>query len=309
MLDVNRLVDQTAALLGRLIGEHIDLRISKASNAGSIHADPGQIQQMLLNLAINARDAMPEGGSLFIQTREVELGPDYIGQHFGVKAGKYVLLEVADTGTGMDEATRRRVFEPFFTTKSAGKGTGLGLSTVYGIVRQFGGSIDLYSETGQGTTFRVYLPRVEEAAGEEPREQVEARGGHETLLLVEDEEGVRRMVLAALERCGYQVLVAGSGTEALEVARQHEGPIDVLITDMVMPRMNGRELAEKLLSVRPSTAVLYMSGYPGETLQSTGALTGEAEFLQKPFAPIVLTGKVREILDRVKSTADTAHYS
>jgi PAS domain S-box-containing protein len=309
VLDVNRLVDQTAALLGRLIGEHIDLRISKASNAGSIHADPGQIQQMLLNLAINARDAMPEGGSLFIQTREVELGPDYIGQHFGVKAGKYVLLEVADTGTGMDEATRRRVFEPFFTTKSAGKGTGLGLSTVYGIVRQFGGSIDLYSETGQGTTFRVYLPRVEEAAGEEPREQVEARGGHETLLLVEDEEGVRRMVLAALERCGYQVLVAGSGTEALEVARQHEGPIDVLITDMVMPRMNGRELAEKLLSVRPSTAVLYMSGYPGETLQSTGALTGEAEFLQKPFAPIVLTGKVREILDRVKSTADTAHYS
>jgi CheY-like chemotaxis protein len=302
-------VDQTAALLRRLIGEHIDLRIRKANNAGCIHADPGQIQQMILNLAINARDAMPDGGALFIQTRGVELGSEYIGQHFGVKPGKYVLLEVADTGTGMDESTRRRIFEPFFTTKGAGKGTGLGLSTVYGIVKQFGGSIDLYTEAGQGATFRVYLPRVEEAAGEEPQEQPEARGGHETLLLVEDEEGVRKMVLAALERCGYKVLVAGSGTEALEVARVYEGPIDILITDMVMPRMNGRELAVRLRQERPGTAVLYMSGYPGDTLQSTGALSGEAEFLQKPFAPIVLTGKVREILDRVKNGKDAAHHS
>jgi PAS domain S-box-containing protein len=309
VLDVNRLVDQTATLLGRLIGEHIDLRIKKAADAGSIHADPGQIQQMLLNLAINARDAMPDGGSLFIHTRGVELGGDYIGQHFGVKPGKYVLLEVSDTGTGMDEVTRRRVFEPFFTTKAAGKGTGLGLSTVYGIVRQFGGSIDLYSEAGQGTTFRVYLPRVEDAAGEERTETVEARGGHETLLLVEDEEGVRRMVLAALERCGYRVLVAAGGAEALEVARAYEGPIDVLITDMVMPRMNGRELATRLLQERPSTAVLFMSGYPGDTLQTTGALSGEAEFLQKPFAPIVLTAKVREIVDRKKAATDVAQHS
>jgi signal transduction histidine kinase/CheY-like chemotaxis protein len=309
VLNVNRLVDQTAELLSRLIGENIDLRVRKADDAGSIHADPAQIQQMLLNLAINARDAMPHGGTIFIQTRAVDLGAGYIGQHFGVRPGKYVLLEVADTGTGMDEATRRRAFEPFFTTKPVGKGTGLGLSTVYGIVKQFGGSIDLYTESGQGATFRVYLPRVEETAGEEPREPAEERGGHETLLLVEDEEGVRRMVLAALERCGYHVLVAGSGGEALDVARAHHGPIHILLTDMVMPRMNGRELAEKLLQERPSTAVLYMSGYPGDALQCTGALGGREEFLQKPFAPIVLTAKVREILDRMKNGTDAAHHS
>jgi PAS domain S-box-containing protein len=306
VLDVNRLVDQTAALLRRLIGEDIDLRIRKTSEAGCIHADAGQIQQMLLNLAINARDAMPQGGALLIQTRDVELRTDYIGQHLGVKPGKYVLLEVADTGVGMDEATRRRVFEPLFTTKAAGKGTGLGLSTVYGIVKQFGGSIDLYTEPGHGATFRVYLPRVEDKAGEERAEQPEVRGGHETLLLVEDEEGVRKMVRAALERCGYRVLVAASGPEALEVAQSHHGSIDVLITDMVMPRMNGRELAVKLSEDRPETSILYMSGYPGDTLQSTGALTGEAEFLQKPFAPIVLTAKVREILDRMKNGAEKA---
>jgi CheY-like chemotaxis protein len=255
---------------------------------------------MLLNLAINARDAMPNGGSLLIQTRDVELSSDYIRQHLGVRPGRYVLLEVADTGMGMDDATRRRVFEPFFTTKAAGKGTGLGLSTVYGIVKQFGGSIDLYTEQGHGATFRVYLPRVEESAGEEPSAQLEVRGGHETLLLVEDEEGVRKMVRAALERCGYQVLVAASGPEALEVAHRYDGSIDVLITDMVMPRMNGRELAAKLAGDRPETAILYMSGYPGDTLQTTGALSGEADFLQKPFAPIVLTAKVREILDRMQ---------
>jgi signal transduction histidine kinase/ActR/RegA family two-component response regulator len=310
VLDINALVQQTAALLLRLIGEQIDLSIRTAPDAGRIHADPGQIRQMLLNLAINARDAMPSGGSLLIQTRAVELGADYIGQHFGVKPGKYVLLEVADTGAGMDESTRSRVFEPFFTTKEPGKGTGLGLSTVYGIVRQFGGSIDLCTQAGHGTTFRVYLPRVDESAETEAAVRpLEVRGGQETILLVEDEEGVRRMVLTALERAGYQVLVAAGGAQALEVARTHEGPIHLVVTDMVMPRMTGSELAAALHRDRPATAVLFMSGYLGDTLHNAGALTGEADFLQKPFAPVVLAAKVREILDRVRNGKDTAHSS
>jgi CheY-like chemotaxis protein len=307
-LEINRIVDQTATMLKRLIGEDIDLRIIKAPDAGRIHADAGQIQQMLLNLAINARDAMPGGGSMMIQTRHAELGSDYIGQHFGVRTGNYVLIEVADTGTGMDEATRSRVFEPFFTTKPQGKGTGLGLSTVYGIVRQCGGSIDLYTAPGHGTTFRVYLPQVQQAVNEERTEPREAPGGHETLLLVEDEEGVRKMVHAALERRGYHVLVAASGPEALEIARAHEGSIELLITDMIMPKMTGRELAHKLKETRPGTGVLYISGYAGNALQNAGTLASEAAFLQKPFAPVTLMARVRELLDGLNVEAGSAGH-
>ena len=208
----------------------------------------------------------------------------------------------------MDEATRSRVFEPFFTTKGPGKGTGLGLSTVYGLVRQCGGSIDLYSQPGQGTTFRVHLPRVEEELSLETADPVEPRGGHETILLVEDEEGVRRMVHAALERRGYRVLVASGGPEGLEVARAHEGPIDMLVSDMIMPHMNGRELARQLLEERPAVRVLFISGYAGNTLQSAGALESEAPFLQKPFAPVALTTQVRQILD-ARETAEGAGHS
>jgi CheY-like chemotaxis protein len=289
-----------------LIGEDIDLRIRQDPAAGSIQADAGQIQQMILNLAINARDAMPQGGSLLIQTRGMELGSDYIGHHFGIKPGRYAMLEVSDTGTGMDEATRQRVFEPFFTTKAEGKGTGLGLSTVYGIVKQFGGSIDIYSEAGHGSTFRVYLPRVEDSAEGLETESLDVRGGQETLLLVEDEEGVRKMVRIALERSGYTVLIAANGPEALELAREHVGPIDVLITDMVMPRMHGNELAQKLTAERPGMPVIYMSGYPGDVFRATASPDTEASFLQKPFAPIVLIAKVREVLDRKKEQADGA---
>jgi CheY-like chemotaxis protein len=306
ILDVNRLVDRTAGLLRRLIGEDIDLRIKQDAGTGSIHADPGQIQQMILNLAINARDAMPHGGSLLIQTRAVELGSDYVGHHFGIKPGRYVLLEVCDNGTGMTEATRKRVFEPFFTTKAEGKGTGLGLSTVYGIVKQFGGSIDIYTEAGHGSTFRVYLPRVEDSAEQESAVAPEIPGGKETLLLVEDEEGVRKMVRIALERCGYTVLAAASGPEAMEVARLHEGPIDALITDMVMPRMHGSDLAEKLRADRPGIATIFMSGYPGDSFHGEKALGEDASFLQKPFAPVLLIAKVREVLDRRKP-ADSSH--
>jgi signal transduction histidine kinase/CheY-like chemotaxis protein len=305
ILDVNRLVEHTAGLLRRLIGEDIDLRIKQDSATGSIHADAGQIQQMILNLAINARDAMPNGGSLLIQTRAVELGSDYIGHHFGIKPGRYAVLEVSDTGTGMSEATRKRVFEPFFTTKAEGKGTGLGLSTVYGIVKQFGGSIDIYSEAGHGSTFRVYLPRVEDSIEQESARAPEIPDGKETLLLVEDEEGVRKMVRIALERCGYTVLAAASGPEALGLARLHEGPIDVLITDMVMPRMHGSDLAQELLEDRPGIAIIYMSGYPGDAFQGEKALDAEASFLQKPFAPIMLIAKVREVLDNKKHDVGT----
>jgi two-component system, cell cycle sensor histidine kinase and response regulator CckA len=300
VLDANRVVDQTAAMLERLIGEDIDLRIGKAPDAGRIHADAGQVQQMLLNLAINSRDAMPEGGSLLIRTGNTELGPDYIGQHFGVKPGHYVILEVSDTGSGMDATTRKRIFEPFFTTKLQGKGTGLGLSTVYGIVRQYGGSIDLYSEVGHGTTFRVYLPRVQDEVEEDREQPAEPEGGHETILLVEDEEGVRKMVRVALERRGYHVLVAPTGPEAIAIARAHAGPIDLVVTDMIMPHMNGRELARRLLTDRPAMAVLYMSGYAGNTLQSTGVIDEDTFFLQKPFAPTALTSRVRALLDAQK---------
>jgi nitrogen-specific signal transduction histidine kinase/CheY-like chemotaxis protein len=309
VLEVNQVVDQTATMLRRLIGEDIDLRIQKAPDAGRIHADAGQMQQMLINLVINSRDAMPEGGSLLIRTANAELGPDYIGQHLGVRPGSYVVLEVSDTGEGMDPATRKRIFEPFFTTKPPGKGTGLGLSTVYGIVRQCGGSIDLYTEPGHGTTFRVYLPRViNEArvtneASEEQAERPEPAGGHETILLVEDEEGVRRMVRIALERRGYRVLVAASGPEALAAARAHGSAIDMVVTDMIMPHMNGRELARRLLEERPGMAVLYMSGYAGNNLQASGALDDDMVFLQKPFAPGALTSRVRALLDARKEMA------
>jgi two-component system cell cycle sensor histidine kinase/response regulator CckA len=306
VLEVNRIVDQTVAMLRRLIGEDIDLRIAKAQDAGRIHADPGQIQQVLINLAINSRDAMPEGGSLLVQTGRAQLNSDYVGQHLGVKPGSYVTLEVSDTGSGMDEATRKRVFEPFFTTKPQGKGTGLGLSTVYGIVRQCGGSIDIYTEPGHGTTFRVYLPRVLDEASEEREQEQEPVGGHETVLVVEDEDGVRKMVHTALERSGYQVLVASSGPEALGIAAAHEGPIDLLITDMIMPRMNGGELAKRFEKLRPAMALLFISGYAGNTLQTTGNLESQAAFLQKPFAPAALLSRVRELLDARKGESESA---
>ena len=305
VVDVNMIVDQTAAMLLRLIGEDIDLQVRKAPDAGRTYADEGLIQQLLLNLAINSRDAMPDGGTLLIETKNVELSPEYIGQNFPVKPGTYVGIQVSDTGTGMDEATRKRVFEPFFTTREPGKGTGLGLSTVYSIVRQCGGSIDLYSEPSHGTTLNVYLPRVQEAATAEREAPRRPKGGHETLLLVEDEENVRLMVRAALERSGYRVLVAAGGPEALVLAAAHEGPIDLLISDMVMPKMNGRELARRLLEERPRIAVLFVSGYPDTTFEIPAGQK-PPEFLQKPFAPIDLTARVRQILDALKSGNDAA---
>jgi len=299
IVDINQVVDQTAGMLRRLIGEHIDLRIHTSPDAGKTRADESMIQQVLMNLAINARDAMPNGGTLLIHTRAVDLGPDYIGQNFRVNPGSYVALEVRDTGIGMDEPTLKRVFEPFFTTKEQGKGTGLGLATVYGIVRQCNGSVDVYSEPSHGTTFRIFFPRAEGAVSVARASTRVTRGGHETLLLVEDEEAVRKMVLATLQRAGYNVLVAASGPEALDIMHAHQGPIDLMITDMVMPKMSGRELARRLAEERPRTGVLFISGYPDQTFYSNDE--NEAPpFLQKPFAPSDLTSKVREMLDAIK---------
>jgi two-component system cell cycle sensor histidine kinase/response regulator CckA len=296
VIEMNRVVDQTASMLRRLIGEDIELRMERAPDAGRIHADPAQIQQVLLNLVINARDAMPKGGTLIIRTHNSEAGPGGSPRQHS-KRGGYVVLEIADTGMGMDAATRQRIFEPFFTTKPEGKGTGLGLSTVYAIVKQAKGQIDFNTVVGQGTTFKVYLPRVQNESAEELPASAEPAGGHETVLLVEDEEGVRRTVHSTLERRGYHVLVAGGGPEALEIARAHQGPIDLLISDVVMPQMNGRELAKVLTLERPQMAVMFISGYPGDTLQTKGALSAQAAFLPKPFTPLALSTRVREILD------------
>jgi signal transduction histidine kinase/ActR/RegA family two-component response regulator len=292
-IDLNRLIDKTALLLRRLIGEQIDLRIRTEPDAGFVYADPGQIQQVILNLTINARDAMPKGGSLAIRTRSAS--------HGGSTPRSFVLLEVADTGSGMDEETRSRLFEPFFTTKPAGIGTGLGLATVARIVKQFGGTIEVASQAGQGATFRVYLPRVESSADEQKAAQADALGGHETILLVEDDEGVRSMTRHALERRGYTVIAAAGGTEALAAESRYPGAISLLITDMVMPGMNGSDLARQLRERRPAMAVMYVSGYPSDTLD--GPAVAGTSFLPKPFTPAALTAAVRDVLDHRKESA------
>ncbi len=299
VLDLNSVVSGLENMLRRLIGEDVDLRTAPKPGLGSVKADPGQIEQVIMNLAVNARDAMPRGGKLTIETGNVFLDEEYARRHVAVSPGHYVMLAVSDTGTGMDEGTRARIFEPFYTTKEAGKGTGLGLSTVYGIVKQSGGSIWVYSEVGRGTTFKVYLPLVGEA-GQEYRRRDEVEEdvrGTETVLLAEDEEVVRTLAREVLETYGYRVLEAANGGAALLICERHEEPIHLLITDVVMPEMSGRELADRLAALRPEMKVLYMSGYTDNAIVHQGVLDEEANFIQKPFAPRRLARKVREVLD------------
>ena len=306
VLDLNTVVPDINKMLRRLIGEDLELRTVLDPKLGQVKADPGQIEQVLMNLAINARDAMPKGGKLTIQTGNVQLDEHYARGHVAIKPGPYVMLAVSDTGTGMDAETQARIFEPFFTTKEKGKGTGLGLSTVYGIVNQSGGSISVYSEVGRGTTFKIYLPCVEEIAGQHvpeiaspaPRSQ-----GLETILLVEDEETVRRLTRDILEINGYRILAAASGSEALELWEQHEGQIHLLLTDVVMPQMSGREVAERLTALRPAMKVLYMSGYTDDSIVHHGVLDAGVAFLEKPFTADALTRKVRETLDARQTEA------
>ncbi|MBI4565713.1 MAG: response regulator [Planctomycetes bacterium] len=299
VLDLNAVVAQMDKLLRRLIGEDIELLCVPNPALGRVKADPGQIEQVIMNLAVNARDAMPEGGKLTIETGNADLDEEYARRHAGVRPGRYVMLAISDTGCGMDEATQARLFEPFFTTKGVGKGTGLGLATVYGIVTQSGGHIWVYSELQKGTTFKIYLPRVEEPAEALRREQprLAMPKGTETILVVEDDASVRRLAVQVLKHCGYVVIEAANGGEALLLCEQHPGPIQLMITDVVMPQMSGQEVAKRLKAPRPEMSVLYFSGYTANAIVHHGVLDAGLEFLQKPFSPHVLAQRVREILD------------
>jgi PAS domain S-box-containing protein len=299
VLDLNQVVAGVDKMLRRLIGEDIELITSAAADLWPVKADPNQIEQILLNLSINARDAMPKGGKLMISMENVTLDGFFVRQHAGSSEGPHVLISVTDTGAGMAPDVRARVFEPFFTTKEVGRGTGLGLATVYGIVKQSNGYITVYSEVGQGTTFKVYLPQASGAVA--ALEQSEARGhqgGSETILLVEDESDVRELARQFLDSHGYRVLEAHDGREALTVSSRHNGPIDLLVTDVVMPGMSGRELAERLIPARPAMKVLYVSGYTAEAIGHHGILEPGTQFLQKPFSREALARKLREVLDK-----------
>ncbi|HLK61865.1 MAG TPA: ATP-binding protein [Bryobacteraceae bacterium] len=299
VLDLNKLVGSLSTMLQRLLGEDVDLRLILPPDLGRVSADPSQVEQVLMNLAVNSRDAMTKGGVLTIETGNVMLGQDYVDRHLGLKPGPYILLAVSDNGAGMDESTRVRMFEPFFTTKGAGRGTGLGLSTVFGIVKQSGGSVDVYSEPGQGTSVKVYLPRIDQPVVIEAEQaKKKATRGTETILLVEDDEMVRTLVRATLVREGYKVLDFADPVEARRKAEHHKGPIHLLITDVVMPKLSGRELAEKITRRRPDIKVLYMSGYTENAVINSGILHTEVAFLQKPFTPGALTERVREVLEQ-----------
>lgn len=298
IIDLNTVVSDIQNMLRRLIGEHIELVTELTQKLGCVKADPGQIEQMLVNLVVNARDALPDGGRILIETGNVDLDGAYATEYLSVAPGAYVMLAVTDNGIGMDRETRLQIFEPFFTTKGVDKGTGLGLATVYGIVKQSGGGLWVYSEPGHGTSFKIYFPRRNEDATVMPpeaREPAELRGT-ETVLFAEDDEIVRRFGVKVLRDAGYTVLVANDGDEALKISAEYEGTIDLIATDVVMPNLSGHELATRIAAMRSSTAVLYLSGYTDSSLLRQGVLEGAAVFVQKPFTAHVLLAKVRAAL-------------
>lgn len=299
-LDLNYVVTNLRKMLERLIGEDISLSAVLQPGLWSITADVGQLEQVIVNLAVNARDAMPTGGLLTIETKNIYVDGPQAAAHPDIPAGPYALLSVTDTGIGMDEHIRAHLFEPFFTTKEVGKGTGLGLATVYGIIKQSGGDISVYSEPEQGTTFKIYLPAqpTNSATGVSVKAQPVSRGGSETILLVEDDKTVRNLVRETLQNKGYTILEAHQGGEALSLAGQYQGQLDLLLTDVVMPQMSGRQLAEWLKIIHPEIKVLFMSGYTDDAVVRHGLLAAEVEFLPKPFLPSALIAKVREVLDK-----------
>lgn len=299
VISINSLVTGMDKLLRRLIGEDIDLVTNIDPDLGAVRADRGQIEQIIMNLAVNARDAMPHGGKLTLETGNVFLDESYEQRHLEVTPGPYVMLAVSDNGVGMDAATQSRIFEPFFTTKKLGQGTGLGLATVYGIVKQSGGHIWIYSEPGQGTTFKIYLPRVEEDLDVTEVKAFTATclKGRETILVVEDDNTLREVIPRTLKKYGYQVLEAANGGEALLIGEKHQAPMHLLLTDMVLPQISGRELADRLRPLRPGLKILYMSGYTEHAIINNGILKEGEGFLQKPFKVKNLLEKIREVLD------------
>ncbi len=302
VFNVNSVLAHTEKMLRRLIGEDVELALQLKEDVGNIKADPGHLEQAIVNLATNARDAMPNGGRLTIETSNVFLDEDYSKTHPGVQPGEYIMIAVTDNGQGMDRETKRRIFEPFFTTKERGKGTGLGLATVYGIVKQASGDIWVYSELDHGTTFKLYFPRVAETPSEAEggAAATPAREGGETILVVEDEQGVRDLTARMLKRLGYNVLTAAGGTEAAELAKSYPGAIALLLTDVVMPGMSGTQLAQELRRRRPDLKVVYISGYTENTITHHGVLDPGVSFLGKPFSREALSRKLRETLGKRK---------
>jgi nitrogen-specific signal transduction histidine kinase/ActR/RegA family two-component response regulator len=309
VLDLNVLVPEFCKMLPGLLGADIELAVRTSPRLCRVFSDKAQVEQVIMNLVINSRDAMPKGGTITIETDRTKLGREYFPTH-GVSAtpGEYAMLAITDTGAGMDSETQSHIFEPFFTTKEPGKGTGLGLSTVYGIVKQSGGYIWVYSEPGIGTSFKVYLPYAETAVEAEPQVQVEepSAGGEETILLVEDEAALRTAVCEFLESRGYRVLSAGNAAEALQIATSHSGAIDLLLTDLVMPGIGGLELAEKMAELRPGISLVYMSGYTEQTVRP-GAFEKPQFYIQKPFSLPALSSIARRALDadKKRSTLST----
>jgi CheY-like chemotaxis protein len=300
VLDLNVVVSELDPMLRRVLGEDVDLAVVAAEPLGSVKADVTQLEQILMNLVVNSRDAMPKGGRLRIETANVTFDQDYARRHPATQPGRFVMLAVSDTGIGMDAATQQRVFEPFFTTKALGVGTGLGLATVYGIVKQSGGFIWVYSEPGLGTTFKIYLPRVDESAESLPAPPLLAplRHGDETLLVVEDTESLREMFCEVLRQEGYTVLSAADGEEAMLLAREHKGTIHLLLTDVVMPRMGGADLARELCRIRPGLRLLLMSGYENGVISKHGVAGKGVTVIEKPFTTERLSSAVRPALDR-----------
>jgi two-component system cell cycle sensor histidine kinase/response regulator CckA len=303
-VDLGEVVSDLQELLQRLLGEDVELETQGNQDLGQVRADRGQIEQVLMNLAINSRDAMPHGGKLVIATDNIDLAKPVSSGRFTVMPGEYVVLTVSDSGGGMNEETQSHIFEPFFTTKEQGKGTGLGLSTVYGIVKQSGGYIWVSSEVGKGTSFKIYLPRVFEtaqpAAPHAPAKEDAVMAGAEsnTLLLVEDESGIRELTSELLASWGYEVLVARNGVEALDISGKHRGTIHLMVTDVVMPHMNGRDLAERMKQMRPGMKVIYMSGYTDNLVLQGGMLEEGSDFIQKPFNADTLAKRVRAALQQ-----------
>jgi two-component system cell cycle sensor histidine kinase/response regulator CckA len=302
ILDLNELLTDIEKMVVRLIGEDVEIRMIPESALWRIEIDPGQMEQVIINLAVNARDAMPTGGKLTIETANMDLDENYFAEHGIVeeRPGPYVMMAVSDTGSGMDKEVQEHIFDPFYTTKEKGKGTGLGLSTIYGIVKQNNGFIWVYSEPGQGSTFEVYLPKVkgDVKAEEKGQTPVENLDGFETVLIVEDNDSLRKLARTVLKQNGYKVLAAENGEDALRISMGNKGPIDLIVTDVVMPKMSGRETVERLQPLYPKMKVIYMSGYTDNSIVHHGVLTPGLNFLEKPFSPEGLARKVREVLDK-----------